>query len=181
MLSDLLSFLITGITENINIEYFLSLLFVTELVKMLTYYSPKKRIHIFKFDKKAKFKFKSKYLAFVMGILLAGLTYYFNVDDYTHLDKSIVKSLLITFAITTSFYELIFFVVIEKTKKILMAIVNADIKPVVIDLADGFSSDEDYNSSSDKKKQTDKLQNSDDDDKIIFIDYNHHSDEIIDK
>lgn len=138
----LLDFLIQGVMNYIHIEYFLSLLFLTELVKMSTYYSPKTKYHIFKFDKRGRFKFKSKFLAFFMGILIAIGIYFTSRMGIFEEDMLLLRKLILTFAITTSFYELFFFLIVDKFKELLKALIKAEIKPIKIDLNnDSFGSD----------------------------------------
>jgi len=136
MLNELISFLITGVTQTINIQYFLLVLLSTELIKGLTFYSPKSKRHIFKIDKNARFPFKSKVLAVVLGIISAFFIYAFSVPFGTF-NGDLIKELVITFALTTSFYELFFFIVIDKFKEILKKLGKAEIKPIIIDTSGG--------------------------------------------
>ena len=141
----LLDFLIQGVINYIHIEYFLSLLFLTEFVKMATYYSPKTKYHIFKFDKKGKFRFRSKFLAFFMGIIIATSIYLTSLTGIFEDDMSLLRKLVLTFAVTTSFYELFFFLLVDKFKEILKTLIKAEIKPIKIDLNNtDFGSDISY-------------------------------------
>ncbi len=148
-MSALLDFLIQGVINYIHIEYFLSLLFLTEMVKMSTYYSPKTKYHIFKFDKTGRFRFKSKFLAFFMGIVIASGIYFTSQTGVFEEDMLVLRKLILTFSITTSFYELFFFLIVDKFKEILTTLIKAKVKPIKIDLNNEYSYGSDISFSDD--------------------------------
>lgn len=159
MFNELLQFLITGVTQTISIEYFIFILIFTEILKGFTYYSPANKRHIFKFDKNGSFPFKSKVLAVVTGVIGSFFIYAMSVP-FGSFDGELVKQLIITFAITTSFYELFFFVVIDRFKEILRKVGKAEVKPIIIDL-----SSDGYDNRRDMYYDYNTITNKDDDDK----------------
>jgi hypothetical protein len=141
----IIDYVLNGFNESISISYFFVLLFTAEIIKSFTLYNSISKKHVFKFDKKKKFQFKAKWMVVILGLLIGTI---FIIGDLVSNDSEIkishtILKIFLTYAVTTTFYELLFEIFINKAKKILIAITRAEIKPVVIDINNGFNEEGD--------------------------------------
>lgn len=135
----LLEYLVNGIISNTDLPYFLLLLFGSEMLKRLTVPAENGK-RTFKFHK--KFSFQFRYVVLVFGMLMVYPIYLLEMPEDI---RSFLLKTVITYAITTSFYELISAIIFKKTAQVLTVIRDAKIKPMVIDpnemMSTGFTGD----------------------------------------
>ena len=134
-MQQLINYLVQGIIDNTNIIFFFCLLVIPEFIKMFTLYNNVNKKHIFKFDKRGIFPFSAKWMVVVLGAILAYPVFLVTKDLGDYSTKQIITQIVITYTITTSFYELFFSATINKLKQILRKISEAKVKNIEIDLS----------------------------------------------
>lgn len=128
---EILNYLIQGFLDNINVIFFLLLLISGEFAKTFVLplsFLQKPRRYL----EKKKISF-TKYFILLWGVVIGLPAFYIDVAAGKTCYDAFVR-ILFTYAFTTSFYELLFSVLIVKFKDVLLAVAGAKIKPIEIDV-----------------------------------------------
>lgn len=126
----LIEYFYNGLIENINLTYFLILILLGESLKGLTSRQENGKSY---FNFYPKLKFKYRYLVFVIGLLITYPVYLLQ-DIPAGGGREFITHATVTYALATSFYELISSTIFDKIRSAFSRS-KIDIVPVNIDLS----------------------------------------------